>query len=172
MNHKEQESINLREPISGWQKMLLTLFSVAGLFLMVALCKGANEDTHHIAILVGLVVTAIPTFACSIALLYFWRGRKYLVFQGRSMVIHRELLGFRHTRCVVPGRNSRLVMRRVTSADHHDGGSFTYLELHLTDAYGHSHRLLQFSPSQRERMLAIGREICQHFPELQSVQEE
>lgn len=158
--------------MSGWPKMLLTLFSVAGLFLIVALCKGANAAPHHIAILVGLVVTAVPTLACSIAALYVWCGKKYLVFQGKAMVIHRELLGFRHSRCVVPGRNSRLIMRRVTEADHNDGGSFTYLELHLTDAYGHSHRLLQYSPSQRERMLAIGREICQHFPELKSVQEE
>ncbi|MBR3695501.1 MAG: hypothetical protein IKL98_04600 [Akkermansia sp.] len=172
MSHNEQEHIDLREPVACWQKVLLSIFSVLGLAVVFSFCRGAVEETHTVAILVGLVITAVPTLFCTLWAMYFWWGKKYLVFNGNAMVIYRQLLWFKQSRCVVTGRKSRLVMRRESHVDHHDGGCSTHLLLLITDAYGHSYRLLQYSPSQKERMVAIGQEICRHFPELKWEQED
>lgn len=56
MSHNEQEHIDLREPVACWQKVLLSIFSVLGLAVVFSLCRGAVEETHTVAILVGLVI--------------------------------------------------------------------------------------------------------------------
>lgn len=170
MNKTEHEKIDLMEPIACWRKVLIAIFSAALLAFLLICCRGVSKEP--IVQIVTVVVVAVPAIACSLTALYLWKGKKYLVFQGQALVIHRELLWFKHTRCVVPGRHSRLIMRRTTipSPDENGGGA-EKLELYMTDAYGHKHLLLQYSPTQKERILAICGEITRQFPGIKLIQE-
>ena len=166
----EQEQINLKEPTACWVKVLNTLLSVM-LLAWTFICFRLNDGELAVK-LVAITIAAVPTIACCAIALYLWKGKKYLVFQGQALVIHRELLWFKHTRSVVPGRHSRLIMRRttITSPDENGGGA-EKLELYITDAYGHKHLLLQYSPTQKERILAICGEITRQFPGIKLIQE-
>ena len=174
MKHNEQENIDLREPVACWLKVLCSL--IAGLLLAfwVACCRGWADDAEvFVYRLLVLVMLALPTVPFIVMALYFWWGKKYVVVQGNAVVIRLELLGFKRTRCIVTGRNSRLILKRVTIMSHDDhGGSAPKLELYITDAYGYRCRLLQFEESERERVLAICHEISCRLPELKSLQEE
>lgn len=174
MKHNEQENIDLREPVACWLKVLCSL--IAGLLLAfwVACCRGWADDAEvFVYRLLVLVMLALPAIPCLVMSLYFWWGKKYLVIRGNSLVIHTELFGIKRTRCMVVGRHSRLLLRRVTIHDPQDhGGCAEKLELHLTDTYGYSCRLLQFAVSEQERVLAISQEICRRFPELKLVRED
>lgn len=166
----EQEQINLKEPTACWVKVLNTLLSVM-LLALTFICIRLN-DVELAVKLVAITIAAVPTIACCAMALYLWKGKRYLVFQGQALVIHRELLWFKRARCVVPGPNSQLIMRRttITSPDENGGGA-EKLELYMTDAYGHKHLLLQYSPTQKERILAICAEITRQFPGIKLIQE-
>ena len=177
MDNTGQENIDLREPVACWQKVLWSIISVLLLaFMIFCCCGGSKGDTGLAGRLFVLALVALPSAPCIVLTLFFWWGKKYLVIHGNAVVIYRELLGFKRTRCVIPGRNGRLVMRRVIirETEHSEGagGCFPKLELLITDSCGKSYRLLQFAVSERERMLAICQEICHRLPELKSVHEE
>ena len=175
MNHNVQENIDLREPVACWLKLLCSLIVVLLLAFWVACFRwcAADADTAFVIRLFVVVMLSLPILPFIVMVLYFWWGKKYLVIRGNSLVIHTELFGVKRTRCIVTGRNSRLILKRVTIMSHDDhGGSAPKLELYLTDAYGYRCRLLQFAESERELVLAICHEISCRLPELKSLQEE
>lgn len=174
MTHNEQDTIDLREPVAVWLKVLCSGIAGLLLYFMVVCFVGASEgaDAFAVRMLVAAMV-ALPAIPCLMLALYFWWGKKYMVIRGNCVVIHTGLFGVKRTRCVVVGRHSRLLLRRVTIHDPQDhGGCAEKLELHLSDTYGYSCRLLQFAVSEQERVLAISQEICRRFPELKFVRED
>ena len=175
MTHNEQDTLDLREPIAVWLKVLCSGIAGLLLYFMVVCFRGSAEgaDAFAVHLLVAAVMVALPAIPCLVMSLYFWWGKKYLVIRGNSLVIHTELFGVKRTRCMVVGRHSRLLLRRVTIHEPQDhGGCAEKLELHLTDTYGYSCRLLQFAMSEQERVLAISQEVCRRFPELKFVRED
>ncbi len=175
MNHNVQENIDLREPVACWLKLLCSLIAVLLLVFWVACFRwcAADADTAFVIRLFVVVMLSLPILPFIVMVLYFWWGKKHMGVQGNSVMIHLELLGFKHSRCIVTGRNSRLILRRVTIMDHDaPGGCTPKLELYITDTYGNRCRLLQFAESERARVLSICHEISLRLPELKPLQEE
>lgn len=153
----------------------LVLAAVLLLAFFISCCRWCFEPADGFAL--KLLVTGIVgvlTLPLAIMVLFFWRGKKYLLLSDGAVEIHLELLSCKRIRRVQLGRNSRLVLRQTTHVDHGDddgGACYEMLELHLTDAYGRSCRLQQYTLSERERAEAIAREICHHLPALKLEQE-
>lgn len=170
----EQAPIDLREPVGYGLKALCSIISAMLLaFLMKCCLRLVNNSAESVGNLAVIAIVAIPSLPFLITTLYFWWGKKYLTIQGKAVVIHQELLGLKRTRCVIPGRNSRLILRSFTlNTPEHSGCGTVKLELQMTDSYGRSCRLLQFAASERERIIAIGHEICRRLPDVTLITED
>ncbi len=174
MNNNGQEKVDLREPVACWQKVLFSIISVLLLvFLIVGCCNSAKNGADAlVGTLPVMAVFSLPFLLLAVKTLNFWWGKKYLVINGKTVVIYLELLCFKRTRSVITGPNSRLQMLRKTIRDPQESGAGAEkLELYITDTYGHRHLLLQFSESEKERTLAIFHEICRQLPALKPEQE-
>ena len=169
MNNDDQEKVDLREPVSCWQKVLFSFISVLLLvFLIVGCCNSAKNGADAlVGTLPVMAVFSLPFLLFAVKTLNFWWGKKYLMINGKTVVIYQVLLCFKRTRSVITGPNSRIMMRRGTIREPQDsGGDSPKWELYITDTYGHLHRLLQFSATERSRTLGIFHEICRQLPEL------
>lgn len=172
MSNNGQTSIDLRQPIGAFSKVLMVLLSVGLLAFLVGALLGECEEPVWKWIIVAMAV--VPALGSTGVTLFVLWGRKYLLLQDDVVEIHWEVWGFRRIKRVQIWRRSRLILKtaHVTSPGDGDGPNVTeMLELQLTDAYGYTQRLLQFDARQRAQVEQIAAEILQQLPQLELVQE-
>ena len=172
MSNNGQISIDLRQPIGAFSKVLMVVLSVGLLaFLVGALLVECEEPLWKWLIVAMAVVPALGS--TGVTLFVLW-GRKYLLLQDDVVEIHWEVWGFRRIKRVQIGRRSRLILRKASCETFSDDGgtsSHEMLELQLTDAHGYTQRLLQFDARLRAQVEQIAAEILQQLPQLELVQE-
>ena len=172
MSNNGQTSIDLRQPIGAFSKVLMVLLSVGLLAFLVGALLGECEEPVWKWLIVAMAV--VPALGSTGVTLFVLWGRKYLLLQDDVVEIHWEVWGFRRIKRVQIGRRSRLILKTayVTSPGDGDGPNVTeMLELQLTDAHGYIQRLLQFDARQRAQVEQIAAEILQQLPQLELVQE-
>ena len=172
MSNNGQTSIDIRQPIGAFSKVLMVVLSVGLLAFLVGALLGECEEPLWKWLIVAMAV--VPALGSTGVTLFVLWGRKYLLLQDDVVEIHWEVWGFRRIKRVQIGRRSRLILRKASCETFSDDGgtsSHEMLELQLTDAHGYTQRLLQFDARQRAQVERIAAEILQHLPQLELVQE-
>jgi hypothetical protein len=172
MSNKGQiGSIDLRQPIGAFSKVLMVVLSVGLLAFLAGALLGECEEPVWKWLIVAMAV--VPAIGSAGATLFVLWGRKYLLLKDDMVEIHWEVLGFQRVKRIQLGRRSRLILYKTSCETFDDDGgteSSEMLELQLTDALGYAHRLLQFDARQREQVEQIAAEIVQQLPQLELVQ--
>lgn len=169
MNNNEQIYINLREPVATWRKVVYSVVALLLFTFLLSCCSdGIKSERELSTLLLLIVMLGLPMLIFTFVALNSWWGKKYLALGPGGVEMHWVLFCFHRVRRVVLGRNSKLMLNRVTHMVQDNDGSTCYdqMELHLTDAYGQKIRLLAFDVSERERAEAIFQIINQRLPEL------
>ena len=173
MSNKGQiGSIDLRQPIGAFSKVLMVVLSVVLLAFLAGALLGECEEPVWKWLIVAMAL--VPAIGSAGATLFVLWGRKYLLLKDDMVEIHWEVLGFRRVKRIQLGRRSRLILRKASCETiSEDGGTSSHemLELQLTDSLGYTQRLLQFDVRQRAQVELIAAEIVQHMPQLELVRE-